>query len=146
MSGFLENQRISLIAPAGPCKTETVLSGKAVLEAYGGTVRIMPHVFDGGSLAHLSAADEARAADINDAVSSGDQLIWAVRGGCGCLRMLSAGAEAETEARFIQCDVGNYEAHERDKHKPVELKFAYADDKQPLGVGIGNVRGDVVSA
>ena len=88
MSGFLENQRISLIAPAGPCKTETVLSGKAVLEAYGGTVRIMPHVFDGGSLAHLSAADEARAADINDAVSSGDQLIWAVRGGCGCLRIL----------------------------------------------------------
>ena len=74
--------RIALTSPSGMCAKETVDAGKAVLEKCGCKVMLMPHIFSGGSLPHLSAPDSDRAADINAAIDDENiDIIWAVRGG-----------------------------------------------------------------
>ena len=89
MFNFPQKYRISLVSPAGRCDQNTVLSGKKVLESGGCSVTVMPHVFAGNSLPFLSAPDELRAKDINDAIADENtDLIWAVRGGYGALRIL----------------------------------------------------------
>lgn len=89
MFRFPQKYRIALVAPSGPIAPETVEQGKKILEKYGHEVTIMPHVFSGGSLPHLAAADTGRAEDINAAIANDSiDLIWAVRGGAGALRIL----------------------------------------------------------
>ena len=89
MFQFPEKYHIALVAPAGPCPPETVAAGKAVLESCGCRVTLMPHLFCGTSLSHLAADDSGRAADINNAFADESvDLVWAVRGGCGAMRIL----------------------------------------------------------
>ena len=89
MFKFNRKYRIALTAPSRMCTKETVAAGKAVLEESGCEVTLMPHLFSGGSLSHLSACDTDRAADINAAIADKNiDIIWAVRGGCGALRIL----------------------------------------------------------
>ncbi|MBE6376877.1 MAG: LD-carboxypeptidase [Lentisphaerae bacterium] len=89
MFKFPRRYRIALTAPAGSCDENTILAGKAVLEKYGNEVILMPHISDRDSLGYLSAGDDKRAADINAAVNDENiDLIWAVRGGYGCMRIL----------------------------------------------------------
>ncbi len=89
MFQFPEKYHIALIAPSGGSPAETVAAGKAVLESCGCRVTLMPHLFSGASLSHLAADDSGRAADINAAFADDSiDLIWAVRGGCGAMRIL----------------------------------------------------------
>ena len=89
MFSFPQKYRIALLSPSGLCARETVAAGKEVLERCGCETLIMPHTFAGNSLPHLSAADELRAQDINTAIADENiHIIWAVRGGCGALRIL----------------------------------------------------------
>ena len=89
MLNFPENFTVALVSPSGLCDEETVLQGKDFLEKSGAKVKLMPHLFEHDSLAHLSASDELRAADINAALADDEtDMLWAVRGGCGALRIL----------------------------------------------------------
>ena len=89
MLNFPENFTIALVSPSGLCSEEIVLQGKKFLENSGAKVKIMPHIFEHDSLSHLSASDELRAADINAALADDEvNMLWAVRGGCGALRIL----------------------------------------------------------
>lgn len=89
MLNFPENFTIALVSPSGLCSEEIVLRGKKFLENSGAKVKIMPHIFEHDSLAHLSASDQLRAADINAALADEEvNMLWAVRGGCGALRIL----------------------------------------------------------
>ena len=89
MFKFTQQYRIALVAPSGAIVPETVEQGKKVLEKYGHEVIVMPHVFAGNSLPHLAAPDTGRASDINAAIADDSiDLIWAVRGGAGALRIL----------------------------------------------------------
>ncbi|MBO5668560.1 MAG: LD-carboxypeptidase [Lentisphaeria bacterium] len=90
MFKFPGDCRVALVSPSGMCDRDTVAAGKEMLEKCGCTVKIMPHVFDGGALPHLSAPDEKRAEDINQAVADENiDMLWAVRGGAGALRILN---------------------------------------------------------
>lgn len=82
-----ENLAVSVIAPAGKCDSRVVTDGVAALCNSGAKVQIMPHVFSGTSLPYLAADDAARCADIMNAATDG-ALLWAVRGGYGCARIL----------------------------------------------------------
>ncbi|MBE6378564.1 MAG: LD-carboxypeptidase [Lentisphaerae bacterium] len=85
----MKKLNIALVAPSGWCSKDTVLKGKTYLEKRGAQVRVMPHISTRNSLAHLSASDELRAADINAALADEKiNMLWAVRGGCGALRIL----------------------------------------------------------
>lgn len=89
MLNFPENFTVSLVSPSGLCDRKTVSKGREFLENAGASVKLMPHIFTHDSLAHLSASDDLRAADINAALADDEvDLIWAVRGGCGALRIL----------------------------------------------------------
>lgn len=89
MLTFPENFTIALVSPSGLCDKEVVDGGRQFLENSGASVKVMPHIFTHDSLAHLSASDELRAADINSALADEEvDMIWAVRGGCGALRIL----------------------------------------------------------
>lgn len=89
MKIFPEKFTAALVSPSSLCDRQTVEEGKAFLEKHGVQVKLMPHLFSGGSLAHLSAPDELRAADINAALADEEvDIIWAVRGGCGAMRIL----------------------------------------------------------
>ena len=85
----MKDLKIALVAPSGSCSEDIVLKGKAFLESSGAQVRVMPNIFKHNSLAHLSASDELRAADINAALADEEiNMLWAVRGGCGAMRIL----------------------------------------------------------
>lgn len=89
MFKFPAKYHIALVAPAGGCSAETVAYGRQVLEKCGCKVTLMPHLFSGNSLPHLAADDAARADDINQALADENiDLLWAVRGGCGAMRIL----------------------------------------------------------
>lgn len=89
MFKFPRHYHIALTAPSGGISPETVTAGKKILEACGCKVSVMPHVFAGGSLQHLAAKDDERISDINAAVADDEiDIIWAVRGGAGALRIL----------------------------------------------------------
>ena len=89
MKKFSRHYHVALTAPSGSIDPETVAAGKAVLEKCGCQVSLMPHLFSGGTLPHLSAVDSERLADINDAIADERiDIIWAVRGGAGSMRIL----------------------------------------------------------
>lgn len=89
MFRFANRYHIALVAPSSPCTPAVVEAGKKVLEAAGCRVTVMPNVFSGGDLKHLAAGDADRASDINAAIDDDSvDIIWAVRGGSGALRIL----------------------------------------------------------
>ena len=81
---------IAIAAPAGSADKETVFSGVAVLETLGASVEILPHVFAGNpDLKYLAAPDHLRAGEFVKAfLSEKYDIIWCVRGGYGCMRIL----------------------------------------------------------
>ena len=89
MFRFPRKLRAALLAPSGMCARETVDAGRKMLEISGCETVVMPHIFTGASLPHLAADDGFRADDINAAAADDSiDIIWAVRGGCGALRIL----------------------------------------------------------
>lgn len=90
MFKFPRHYNIALTAPSGGILQETVNAGKIVLKNSGCSVRQMPHIFSGTILSHLAAGDNERADDINAAIADDSiDIIWAVRGGAGALRILN---------------------------------------------------------
>lgn len=82
-----ENLAVAVIAPAGKCAEPTVAAGVAALRSAGADVMVMPHVDSGTRLPYLAADDADRAADFMAAAES-CRMLWAVRGGYGCMRIL----------------------------------------------------------
>ena len=90
MKIFPEGFSIAATAPAGAVAPELISAGKAVLEKLGAQVKIMPHTAgrDAG-LPYLSGSDDERAADLISAWLDPEiDIIWAVRGGYGCGKLL----------------------------------------------------------
>lgn len=76
-----------VVAPAGPVDAERLDAGLARLRGWG----FAP--VEGRALrsvhGHLAGRDEARAADLQEALAAGDGApVWAARGGFGCARLL----------------------------------------------------------
>lgn len=90
MKIFPENFCIAAVAPAGPVSNETLSGGVDALQKLGAKVKLMPHIQSASSAHHfLSASDDDRAADLMDAWSDPEvDMIWAIRGGYGCGRIL----------------------------------------------------------
>lgn len=82
---------VAAIAPAGRVPQETLDAGVKILQTLGADVKVMPHVLDGNpDLSFLAARDDARISDLENAWLDPEvDLIWAIRGGYGCARMLS---------------------------------------------------------
>jgi muramoyltetrapeptide carboxypeptidase len=85
---------------------ERLQAGTAVLESWGLTVRLAPHVLARHPrLDHLAAADDLRAADLRDAWCAPDVVaVWAARGGFGSHRLvdrLDWAAMAQAGARLL---------------------------------------------
>jgi len=79
--------RVRVVAPAGPVRPERLRAGAAALEARGCELRWSPVVEE--VWGHLAGSDEARAADLHDALlDPWAQVVWAARGGFGGLRLL----------------------------------------------------------
>ena len=80
--------KIRIIAPAGPVNEERLLRGMSWLRAQGHELHEGAHLHD--CWGHLAGQDEARAADLMEALCDEEcQLVWAARGGFGCTRLLS---------------------------------------------------------
>lgn len=92
MKIFPENFTIGAIAPAGAVAADTVRAGVEVLENLGATVRILPNVRRGDPiLPYLDSPDPERAADLEQAWLDPEiDMLWAIRGGYGCGRLLAA--------------------------------------------------------
>ena len=90
MKIFPENFCIAAVAPAGPVSNETLSGGVDALQKLGAKVKLMPHIQSASSAHHfLSASDDERAADLMDAWSDPEvDMIWAIRGGYGCGRIM----------------------------------------------------------
>ena len=90
MKIFPEGFSIAATAPAGAVKPELISAGKAVLEKLGAQVKIMPHSAGrAANLPYLSGNDDERAADLISAWLDPEvDIIWAVRGGYGCGKLL----------------------------------------------------------
>ena len=90
MKIFPDNFTVAAVAPAGPVTDETLSGGVEALKKLGAKVKLMPHI-QSSSSAHryLSANDDERAADLINAWKDPEvSLIWAIRGGYGCGRIL----------------------------------------------------------
>ena len=81
---------VAVVAPAGPSSPERLAVGVRLLESWGLTVRVGPHVLGRHpALEHLAGTDAERAADLRDAWSAPDvAAVWAARGGYGCHRLV----------------------------------------------------------
>lgn len=90
MKIFPENFTVAAVAPAGPVKDEVLSGGVEALQKLGAKVKLMPHIQSASSVhGFLSASDEERAADIMAAWRDPEiSMVWAIRGGYGCSRML----------------------------------------------------------
>ena len=90
MKIFPEGFTIGAVAPAGKVAAETVSAGVPVLESLGAKVKLYPHILQGHrTLPYLAADDADRAADLTSAWLDPEiDMIWAIRGGYGCARML----------------------------------------------------------
>lgn len=91
MKIFKEGFTIAAVAPAGRVTRDRVDAGVRALQRMGATVKVMPHVLDGNpELAYLSAADDMRRSDLENAWLDPEvDMIWAIRGGYGCARLLA---------------------------------------------------------
>jgi muramoyltetrapeptide carboxypeptidase len=79
--------RIRLVAPAGPVAPERIDQLVERLERDGHQVEPGQHVHQ--VYGHLAGNDAARLADLTQAMCDSDcDLVWALRGGFGCLRLL----------------------------------------------------------
>lgn len=79
--------RIRLIAPAGPPDPEAIELGMNKLLDAGHEVVLGDHT--GDVHGHLAGRDEDRLADLVEALCDEEaDLVWALRGGFGCLRLL----------------------------------------------------------
>ena len=90
MKIFPENFTIAAISPAGKASPETVDAGIKVLQQLGAKVKVMPNVLKGNpEWSYLSATDAERCADLEAAWLDPEvDMLWAVRGGYGCVRLL----------------------------------------------------------
>lgn len=81
---------VAVVAPAGPVPADRLDRGLAVLRSWGLEVREMPHLRSRlGSLPHLAAADEERAADLMAAwTDPAVAMVVAGRGGYGTQRLV----------------------------------------------------------
>lgn len=79
---------IAVVSPAAPSPRDKLTKGKALLEARGFNVRLMPHAADSYH-GYLAGTDEQRLADLVDAFQDPDvDAILCARGGFGCPRLL----------------------------------------------------------
>lgn len=90
MKIFPDNFTVAAVAPAGPVSDEIVFNGVEALQNLGAKVKLMPHIRSASSPhSFLAADDEERAADLFNAWNDPDiSMIWAIRGGYGCGRIL----------------------------------------------------------
>ena len=90
MKIFPENFIIAAISPAGKATPERVDAGIKILQKLGAKVKLMPNVLKGNpEWSYLSATDDERRADLEAAWLDPEvDMIWAVRGGYGCVRLL----------------------------------------------------------
>lgn len=80
---------VAAVAPAGPPSPHLVEQGVALFESWGLRVRLGESVFAGHDLGFLAAGDDARAGDVEAALTDPDvAAVAAVRGGWGCQRVL----------------------------------------------------------
>ena len=90
MKIFPENFTIAAISPAGKASPERVDAGIKILQQLGAKVKLMPNVLKGNPRwPYLSATDAERCADLEAAWLDPEvDMLWAVRGGYGCVRLL----------------------------------------------------------
>ena len=90
MKIFPEGFTIAALAPAGAVSPEVISAGKEFLESLGAKVKIMPHAAGKNPLLpYLSGSDEERADDLISAWLDPEvSMIWAIRGGYGCGKLL----------------------------------------------------------
>ncbi len=81
---------VAVIAPAGPVARDNALNGLQFLARQGFEVKVMPHVFaNSGEESYLASAIEDRVADLQQAWLDPEvEIIWALRGGFGCIQLL----------------------------------------------------------
>lgn len=78
---------VAVVAPAGPVRERALTGGIRVLENQGLRVRVGRHV--GERRGYLAGPDEARAEDLNEALTDPDvRAVFCARGGYGCGRVL----------------------------------------------------------
>lgn len=81
--------KICIISPAGNIKGKIIDAGVQTLMSWGHEVSIAPHAK--GSYGRFSGTPEERAADIIEALQDPEvDLLWASRGGYGCMQTLDA--------------------------------------------------------
>lgn len=82
--------RITLVAPAGPLvERDDVARAAELCRALGYLPTVAPHALD--KYGYLAGGDDARLADLNDALASPDvDGVWCVRGGYGITRLLGS--------------------------------------------------------
>jgi len=84
----LAGEIIDVIAPASACSAKQLSAGLALLRSWGYVPRVPAELF--GRPGILANQDSVRLQHLHTALRASDsRLIWAVRGGYGCLRLLS---------------------------------------------------------
>lgn len=79
--------RVALVAPAGPLPEGAIERAARRVESLGWTPEIGPNA--AGRHGYLAAPDAARLADLNAAIADPEvDMIWALRGGYGTMRIL----------------------------------------------------------
>ena len=78
---------IDVVAPASACSPEALTAGVAMLEGWGFRPRVPPDLFEGSGI--VAAPDALRFRTLQRAFRRTDStVIWCVRGGYGCQRLL----------------------------------------------------------
>ena len=92
MKIFPPDFTIAALAPAGPVSEELVNGGAEALRKLGAKVKLMPHIHSASSPHRfLAAGDQERSADLTAAWHDPEvSMIWAIRGGYGCARLLES--------------------------------------------------------
>ncbi len=79
--------KIGLFAPAGALDPERCSAGIKILEKEGFEVYYSPRIFSRWK--YLAGSDQERAQELKNLLLEGNcQILWAARGGYGCLRLL----------------------------------------------------------
>jgi len=79
---------IRIVSPAGSIKSRVVDGGVNTLKSWGHSVTVAPHALD--AYGRFAGIPEDRAQDIIEALQDPNvDLIWATRGGYGCMQILN---------------------------------------------------------
>lgn len=79
--------KISVVSPAGSIKAKVVEGGVNTLRSWGHQVQVAPHALE--SYGRFAGTPEERANDIIEALQDPSvDLLWATRGGYGCMQIL----------------------------------------------------------